>query len=255
MMFTIIVVLIIALVLIGVVVNAIQQHKTKLDAERRIEVSKQKNIIDSTEAALLVSESLPISQRLIFILQRRVLQSLKTLQAMQESSTDSQERVKTLEDNLKAIDVNKPAPDESNFQLPQGDKQVIQFIRGVKTLRSILRAEFKKGRLESRVFLAEDKHLESLQLRANVDTLVRRGDVAMKNNQMGSARQCLEKAIGALSSQPNPTSYMTTKQAELEEKLQNIEKTLKNANSRDVAKKKESEKNELDELFSQKKKW
>ncbi|MCF2946592.1 hypothetical protein L0668_00605 [Paraglaciecola aquimarina] len=255
MVFTIIIILIVALVLVGIIVNAIQQHKHKAEAERRAEITKQRNIIDGTETALMASDNIPISQRLLFIMQRRVLQGLKTLQLMSESTSSSKERIKSLEESIKAIDVNKPAPAEDSFQLPQGDKQVIQFIRGVKTLRALLRAEFKKGKIESRVFLAEDKLLEGLQLRANVDTLVRRGDVAINNNQLGSARQCLEKAIGALSAQPSPTAYMTTKLAQLEDKLKNIESTLKSANSRDVAKKKESEKNELDELFSQKKKW
>ena len=39
------------------------------------------------------------------------------------------------------------------------------------------------------------------------------------------------------------------------DQLLNIEKNLKTANSRDVAKKEESERNELDELFAEKKKW
>ena len=139
--------------------------------------------------------------------------------------------------------------------MPQGDKQVIQFIRGIKTLRALLRSEFKKNRIESRVFLAEDKLLERLQLRANVDTLMRRGDMAIKNNQLGSARQCLEKAIGALSAQPNPDEFIIARKAQLEDDLLNIEDTLKKANSQDVAKKEESERNELDDLFAEKKKW
>lgn len=254
-MFTIIIVLIVTLVLIGIIVNAIQQHKNKVDAERRTEVSKQKSIIDGTESAILIADNIPISQRLLFIMQRRVLQALKTLQAMQENSAGAPERIKILEDSIKSLDLNRAPPDEDSFKLPQGDKQVIQFIRGVKTIRAILRAEFKKGRIESRVFLAEDKLLETLQLRANVETLVRRGDAAIRNNQLGSARQCLEKAIGALSAQPTPTNYMTTKLAQLEDKLKNIETTLKTANKDDVKKKEDSERNELDELFSQKKKW
>ena len=243
------------LVLVGVIVNAIQQHKNKIESERRAELSKQKNIIDNTEAALLSAEQIPISQRLVFIMQRRILGAIKTVKRMGDNTTGSNERVKTSEDALKAIDVSKPPPSEDSFQLPQGDKQVIQFIRGIKTLRALLRAEFKKNRIESRVFLAEDKLLERLQLRANVETLMRRGDTAIKNNQLGSARQCLEKAIGALSSQPNPDEFITARKAQLEEQLQNLESNLKNANSRDVEKKVESEKNDLDELFSEKKKW
>ena len=247
--------LIVALVLVGIIVNAVQQHKNKMENERRAEVSKQKSIVDNTEAALLASEQIPISQRLIFILQRRILGALKAAKNIGDNVTGSNQRIKTVEDSLKAIELNTPPPSEDSFQLPQSDKQVIQFIRGIKTMRALLRAEFKKGKIESRVFVAEDKLLERLQLRANVDTLIRRGDTAIKNNQLGSARQCLEKAIGALAAQPNPDEFIVARQAQLEDQLLNIEKNLKTANSRDVAKKEESERNELDELFAEKKKW
>lgn len=255
MIFTIIIVLIVTLVLIGIIVNAIQQHKNKIESERRAELSKQKNIVENTETALLAAEQLPISQRLIFIMQRRTLLALKLAQQLGDGIAGSKEKVSSLEAILKSIDVNKPPPAEDSFKLPPNDKQIIQFIRGIKTLRALLRAEFKKGRIESRVFLNEDKLLERLQLRANVETLIRRADVAVKNNQLGSARQCLEKAIGALASQPNPDEFIVAKKAALEDQLTNIESNLKNANSRDVAKKEASERNELDELFAEKKKW
>jgi hypothetical protein len=255
MIFTIIIVLIVSLVLVGVIVNAIQQHQNKAEADRRTEISKQKTIIDSTDAAMLASEYIPISQKLIFIFQRRISHALKTLKQLDDSSPDLNSRIKSVDDTIKTIDINKPPPSDDEFKLPQGDKQVIQFIRGVKTMRALLRAEFKKGRLESRVFVAEDRLLERLQLRANVDTLMRRGDQAIKNNQLGSARQCLEKAIGALGAQPNPDEFIRNKKIKLEEQLNNIESTLKTANIKDVAERKESERDELDELFAHKKKW
>jgi hypothetical protein len=254
-MFSIIIVLIVALVLIGIIVNAIQTHKNKVEADRRAEISKQKNIIDNTENALLAAEQLPISQRLIFIMQRRILIAMKSAQQLGDSVSGSKSRIKTVEDLLKSMDVNKPPPSDDSFKLPPNDKQVIQFIRGIKTLRTLLRSEFKKGRIESRVFLNENKLLERMQLRANVDTLIKRGETALKNNQLGSARQCLEKAISALGAQTDPDEYIVAKKAQLEDQLTNIETNLKTANSQDVAKKEESERNELDELFAEKKKW
>jgi hypothetical protein len=255
MIFTIIIVLIVALVLIGVIVNATQQHKNKVETEHRNELSKQKGIIDNTEDALLAAEKLPISQKLIYIMQRRILGAMKTAKKMGDNSIGSNTRISTTEDALKTIDLSKAPPSEESFQLPQDDKQVIQHMRTIKTLRSLLRAEFKKNRIESRVYVDENKLLERLQLRTNVDTLIRRGDLAIKNNQLGSARQCLEKAIGALSAQPNPDEIITVRKTQLEEQLRNIESNLKNANSRDVAKKEELEKNDLDDLFAEKKKW
>ena len=41
--------LIISLIVIVVVVTSIQQHKEKLEAERRVKVAKQKAIIDESE--------------------------------------------------------------------------------------------------------------------------------------------------------------------------------------------------------------
>jgi hypothetical protein len=255
MVFTIIIVLIVSLVLVVIIVNAIQQHKRQVEFERRTELTKQKSIIDNTEAALLAAEQLPISQRLIFIMQRRILVAMKAARQMGDIKISNNELIDSAEKYLNTIDVNKSPPTDDNFQLPQNDKQVIQYIRGIKTMRTLLRSEFKKGRIESRIFLAEDNLLERLQLRANVDTLIRRGDTAIKNNQLGSARQCLEKAIDAMSSQPNLDEFLVAKQAHLEEQLLNLEENLKTVNSRDVAIKEESEKDELDELFAEKKKW
>ena len=254
-MFALIVILILALVLIAVVVNAVQQHRNKVELERRNEVAKNKSMIDDTESTLLAAQHIPVSQRLIYILQRRALSGLKIINQLNPGLADTKERIKSYEATLKALNVDQPPPPEDSFQLPQNDKQVIQFIRGIKNMRAVLRSEFKKGKVDSRVFVFEDKLLERMQLRANVDTLIRRGDLAMKNGQMGSARQCLEKAIGALSTQPNPDDYIVARQAQLEEKLRQIQDTLRNANSSDVKKKQESERNDLDELFAEKKKW
>ncbi|MDP5039910.1 MAG: hypothetical protein NWQ26_03465 [Paraglaciecola sp.] len=254
-MFPIIVILIIALVLIAVVVNAIQQHRNKVELERRNELAKHKSLVDDTEATLLAAQHIPVTQRLLYILQRRTLFSLKMIEHLQPTATDIKERIKSYEATLKALNVEQAPPSDDAFQLPQNDKQVVLFIRGIKNMRAVLRSECKRGKVDSRVFVQEDKLLERLQLRANVDTLIRRGDVAIKNNQMGSARQCLEKAIGALAAQPNQDDYTITRQAQLEEQLRGIQDSLRSANSKDVKKKQESERNELDELFAQKKKW
>jgi hypothetical protein len=253
--FALIVILILALVLIAVVVNALQQHRNKVELERRNEIAKHKSTVDDTESTLLTAQNIPITQRLIYILQRRALSSLKMIAQLNPGVSDITERIKSYETTLQTINVEQAPPPEEAFQLPQNDKQVIQFIRGIKNMRAVLRSEFKKGKVDSRVFVHEDKLLERMQLRANVDTLIRRGDLAVKNNQMGSARQCLEKAIGALAAQPNPDDYVVARLAQLEEQLRNIQDSLKNANIKDVKKKQESERNDLDELFAQKKKW
>ena len=58
-----------------------------------------------------------------------------------------------------------------------------------------------------------------------------------------------------MDSQAQPDDYIIQRKQELEGKLKQIQDSLRSANTEDVLKRKESERNELDELFSEKKKW
>jgi hypothetical protein len=72
---------------------------------------------------------------------------------------------------------------------------------------------------------------------------------------LGSARQYFEKAKIALENQNTQDDYSSTKLAQLNEWLNEIQSNLKNVNAQDRAKKQEEERDELDELFAPKKKW
>ena len=63
--------------MVAIVVNAMQQHKEKMEAEKRTEIAKQKSIIDETENVLMASETIPVSQKLVYILHQRVQNALK----------------------------------------------------------------------------------------------------------------------------------------------------------------------------------
>jgi hypothetical protein len=67
---------------------------------------------------------------------------MKMANQMGDKLTNTNEKIKNAKVILKGIDVNDSPPPEDSFKLPEGDRQVIQFIRGIKTLRAILRAEF-----------------------------------------------------------------------------------------------------------------
>jgi hypothetical protein len=255
MVFAIILILIVSLVVMAILVNAVQQHNEKVESEKRAEITKLKSIIDDTEVAIMSTEQIPVTQRLIYVLQCRIYNALRATLQLNPDATDVRSRLKNTEQAINQIRLDKPPPADDAFKLPSGDKEVIQLIRGIKNMRQLLLAEHRKGKVESSIFVSEDKILERLQLRANVDTLMRRGEASMKANQMGSARQCLEKAIGALASQSNPDNYITTRKAQLESQLSKIQEQLRSSNTEDVAKKRESERNELDELFADKKKW
>ncbi len=255
MVFPIIIVLIVSLIVMAIIVNAVQQHRNKVEAEKRVEVAKQKNVIDETEEILLAAEHIPVSQQLKFILQQRILNALKIIGQVNPGVMDIRSRIANTASKLKTLAENQESTFPDTFTLPSNDKQVVQYIKCVKKMRGLVRSEYTKGRVDSSTFMHEDKYLERLQLRANVETLMRRADTSMQAQQLGSARQCIEKAITALDSQSQPDDYIIQRKLELEGQLKKIQDSLRSANTEDVLKRKESERNELDELFSEKKKW
>lgn len=255
MIFTIVIILIVFLIVVAIVVNALQQHKDKVEAEKRTEIAKQKSIIDETENVLMAVETIPVSQKLVQILHQRVFNALKIILTLNPTMPEIRQRISDAESKVKSINVDQPTPSMESFKLPDNDKLIIQYIQAIKKFRVLLRSEHSKGKVETQVFAVEEKTLATLQLRVNVETLARRANAAMQSNMLGSARQYYEKAIAALNSQTQPSEYVQVRKAELEEQLRVIQDNLRNANAQEVAKKKEEERDELDELFAPKKKW
>ena len=253
--FALIVVLIVTLVVVAIIINAVQQHKAKVEAEKRTEIAKQKSIIDETENVLMAAAQFPLSPKLVWVLHQRVQNALKIMLEMNPAMPEIRQRVKDAEARVQAIDLNSSAPDQSSFSLPDNDKLIIQMIQAIKKLRILLRSEHSKGKVDTQMYMQEDRNLERLQLRVNVETLARRGKAALASNMLGSARQYFEKAINALDAQTQPDEYMQSRQAELTELLREIQNNLKNVNAQDREKKKAQERDELDELFAPKKKW
>ena len=89
----IIITLIVALIVIGVWVNAIQQHKEKQNAERRLELTKQKKIIEETEEVLMNSANIPMSRALYSVLYRRIYAALVVMAELSPTSKEIENRL------------------------------------------------------------------------------------------------------------------------------------------------------------------
>jgi len=256
-MIAIIVGLIIALIVIVVVVSSIQQHKEKLEAEKRIKVSKQKAIIDESEELILNLANLPSNPNVVKILNRRSLNAAKTMQELMPEVKGIKKRVQELKSRLKASEdlAESQAGTEDSFTLPDNEQQLVAILQCIKKLRVVLKSEQSKGALDAQTFTAEDQQLAAMQLKINIESLVKRGTQAFNKEMLGSARQYFEKALQSLSSSPVKNDYVTTRQAEVSQQLDEITDALKHTNAKDAAKKAKSEENELDLLFQPKKKW
>lgn len=253
-MLYVIILLIVALVLLAFGVNAYQQHRQRLELERRQKVARYRNMLDEAERLITNANSFPVGRSLIYVLNARAREALSQLMQVSSKNDLYNERLAEYDQIL-----NNMRPDDhtlvsESFALPEGDKQIITMIQSLKKLRSVLRSENNRGRIDSKNFHEEDRRLEFLQLRINVESLERRADAAFNSNLTGSARQYYEKALSTLRNQTYTNDYITEHTRRVEKRLQEITDSLRETNSRDAAER-AKDVDELDELFQPKKKW
>ncbi len=255
-MVAIIVGLLIALIIFVVIVSAIQQHKEKIEAEKRVRVAKQKAIIDESEELLLSLSNLPSSPNLVKILNRRSLNAAKAMQDLMPQVKGIKNRIRELKSRLEAAeDLADTQANDDNFMLPDNEQQILAILQSIKKLRATLKSEQNKGTLDAQTFTLEDQRLDSMQLKINIESLLKRGGQAQSKEMLGSARQYFEKALQTLANHAKKTEYVVAKHAEITTQLSEITDSLKVTNASDAAKKAENEQDELDVLFQPKKKW
>lgn len=254
MVLTIIIVLVIALVVFAVITNAMQQHKDRLATLKRAEFSKLRSMLEDTEEILLNAANVPLTPGISLMLLKRIAYTLKAMVELEPGSRDLKSRLNDTEKRLSEMGAT-PAPTSENISLPDNDKQIIGMIQGIKKLRTILRAEHARGNIDTQLVVQEDRRLENLQLRINVESQIKRGNQARNGQMLGSARQCYEKALITLSNASHADEYVVAKRNEMNSILAEIAEELKEGNLRDRQKKAEAENNDLDVLFAPKRKW
>jgi len=256
-MIGIIIGLIIFLILGVVAVNAVQQHKEKLAQDKKALASKQKAIIDETENLILNSSALPQNPVISTILNSRSLNAAKEIQRTMPEYKGISKRVNELAERVSSSKKMQASGQskEENFHLPSNEKELVVILQCIKKLRAVLRSEHSKGAVEAQTFTIENQRLETMQLKINVESIVRRGDKAYSNEMLGSARQYYEKAIHTLNNHTPPSEYITRKLAEVGAQLEEITDALQNTNARDAAQRAKDDEDDLDKMFEPKKKW
>ncbi|MDO6428015.1 hypothetical protein Q4489_13425 [Thalassotalea sp. 1_MG-2023] len=247
--------LVIALVVIVVFVNAVQQHKEKQEQDKRAKAAKQKAIIDETEELILNLSHLPTNPKVVEILNRRSLNAAKAMAQIIPELKGIKNRINEMEARLSASEDLASQTTEDTFILPDNEQQLVVILQTIKKLRATLKSEQAKGALDAQTFMHEDQKLDAMQLRINIESLYKRGSQAHGKEMLGSARQYYEKAIQTLTEHPHQTEYTIKKREEIQEQLELITDALKNSNAADAAKKAKAEEDDLDLLFQPKKKW
>ena len=254
MTYTIIIILIAFLIVCGIGATAVQQFNERKAQQKREEMSRQRTIFEDTEEAIVAALQMPVSPLLISLMRKRAYAALKAISAY-NNTQEVEAKLNDIQKAIKAIDLSVPHPDQNTFVLPAKDKVIIKYIQAVKKLRVILRAEYAKANVTPAVYSEQDTALCNLQLRVNVETLMKRANDAIVKNQQGSARQYIEKAINALDKYKPQNDYTTNRKGELEVMLNGLELNVKDNNLKQLMAEKAKESKEIESLFAPKKKW
>ena len=259
MSFTLVLILIGALLLLVIGINVLQQQKERAEAERRIEFARQRAIIDETEAVLSNTGMMPCSTNIVLVLYRRVQDALLAATATSngQQQADYQRRLIDINNQITTLQSGQPqTPPIENFKLPDNDKQILALVQTLKKLKAILRAEHNKGKVDPNIFAQEESRIDSLQLRINVDSMLSRARAASFMKQYGSSKQMVTKALAtlhAIKAQTPNDPFIARKVDEAKLLLDEIMGAQKQ--SEPSAAKSKNEDDDIDMLFQPKKKW
>ena len=259
MAFTLVLLLIGALLLMVIGFNVMQQQKERAEAVRRTELTRQRAIMEETEQVLSNTGMFPCSPNVSIVLYKRIREAAK--QAFQMASpqqrSDYERRILDLDNIIQNQQAGgNQAPSLEAFKLPDNDRQVLVLVQTLKKLKAIMRDEHNKGKLDQTIFASEETRINNLQLRINVESMLSRARSGCYMKQYGSARQMVTKALSTLNTikaQTPNDPFISKKVEEAKALLEEINGAVK-SNAPSAPKPKEEEK-DIDMLFQPKKKW
>ncbi|MGR5294872.1 DNA repair protein [Vibrio mediterranei] len=249
--------LIIALVALLLVLilgyNIMLQYKLKAEATRRQESARYVALIDATEELISGASYLPYSKELMLCLHNRILDALMNMHELDPKNKHLVQRVESAKGQVQQIQDSYEGNDATSFKVPTSDKQAIIMLKLVKRLRDTVRTEHNKGRMDTQSYMVENARLETIQIRINIENVVKRAHESIGKGQPGTAAQLLKKGIDALSTK-NDNYSMQAK-----EKLSEMLEQLQNSRQAKAEEKQQQTNRERDDdinaLFGEKKKW
>ncbi|CAH0526505.1 DNA repair protein [Vibrio hippocampi] len=245
------IIVLVALLLVLVLgYNIMLQYKLKAETARRQESARYLAIIDATEELIGGATYLPYSKELLLCLHTRILDCLTSMKELDPKNKHLSQRVESANNQIAQLNENYEVDESVSFKVPSNDKQAIVMLKLVKRLRDTIRSEHNKGRMDTQSYMIENGRLETIQIRINIENLVKRAHESMSKNQPGTAIQLLKKGIDALNTKNDNYSIQA------KEKLTEMLNKLQDANPVKVEDSQQTERDEdLAALFGEKKKW
>lgn len=234
--------------------NVMLQYRTKVETVKKQESSRYLAIIDATEDLIGNAHHLPFSQDLLVCLNQRILDALENMLELDPKNRQLAQRVENMKNQIQQLKENYTGGESTTFKVPSSDKQAIIMLKLVKRLRDTIRSEHNKGRFHTQAYVAENARLETMQIRINIENVIKRANEAVMRNQTGTANQLLKKGIDALASKND--NYSNQAREKLKSMLGELDQNKKEQNAEELIAMEEKERSsDMEALFGEKKKW
>jgi uncharacterized protein YukE len=251
-----IIALIIVLLVIVIGYNIILQYKVKVTSQQKQETARLQAIIDATEDLIGNAHHLPYSKELLVCLNQRILDTLEAMYEVDKSNSQLAQRIKNMTSQIQQLKENFSGSESTSFKTPTSDKQALVMLKLVKRLRDTIRSQHNKGRLDTQAFVAENARLESIQVRINIENVIKRSNESVMRGQTGTAKQLLKKGLDVLSTKND--AYSNQAREKLQEMLSELEQRQLNKSAQDLQaiEDKEKDTSDIDVIFGgEKRKW
>lgn len=262
-MYPLIISLVALLLIVMIGYNIIQQYKQKVETERRISVAKQHAVISEVDELLLYATKIPFTKILLLILKNRIRNALFIMMNMAPNTLSYKEHFSDTEAQIKQISENYTEPSSASFQIPNNDVEAVNLVKVTKKIRAVLRSEHAKGKINTNIFVAENRNLEIIQLKINLETSIKRIIQAKSMQEYSAAKQMIDKLLKILESIPDKDNDLLQKQQLLVNHNTEVLRNLSDANitSNDESNesrrltKENSKQKDIEMLFGDKQKW
>lgn len=164
------------------------------------------------------------------------------------------QRIEQMKSQINQITDSYQSPESSTFKVPNSDKQAIMMLKLVKRLRDTVRSEHNKGRMDTQTYVVESARLETIQLRINIENVIKRSNDAITRGQPGTALQLLKKGLDVLSTKND--NYSIQAREKLQKIHDNLEQRRQSRSAEELQALEERQKeSDMEALFGEKKKW
>ncbi|USD64385.1 DNA repair protein [Vibrio sp. SCSIO 43136] len=249
--------LIIALVAVLLVLvigyNVMLQYRMKTESAKRQEAGRYVAVIDATEDLIGNAHHLPYSKDLLVCLNTRILDALEAMAELDPKNKQLKSRIANMNAQIEQLKENFK-DETANFRNPSSDKQAIVMLKLVKRLRETIRSEHNKGRFDTQAYVAENARLEQIQIRINIENVIKRANDSVMRGQAGTAKQLLKKGLEALTTKND--AYSTQAKEKLQQMLDELEQKRMDKDAAAMQELEDKERSDdMEALFGNKKKW